>query len=162
MKIKPLKQINGLACGPTCIYLAVRYFGDKTSFKKIEELTEYKKKGGVTDEDIVDVCIKLGYDTKRFLNASWEDLISRNSKDAVLIISWMQEGYKGHVSIVDKVTKDHIFLVDSTEGSLIKLKKVQFMRLWMEYDGLWWPETPNDIHLRSLIVVKKSSKLSLG
>ena len=55
MKIKPLKQPNSLACGPTCIYLAMQYFGDKISFKDIEKLTDYKKKEGVTDEDIVSV-----------------------------------------------------------------------------------------------------------
>jgi len=158
MKIKPLKQPNSIACGPVCIYLAVRYLGDKVTFKKIEELTDYKKKEGVTDEDIVNVCNQLGHKTERLLNASWEDITSQNNKDTVLIVSWMQDGYKGHVSIVDKVNKDHIFLIDSDEGKVIKMKKVQFMRLWMEYDGLWWPNNSEDIHLRPLIVIKRSAR----
>lgn len=157
MKIRPIKQVNSLACGPTCIYLATQYFKDKVSFKTIEKLTDYKKKEGVTDQDIVDVCKQLGYPTKRLLNCTWENVIEHNTKDAVLIVSWMLDGYKGHVSIVDKVTKDHIFLVDSEAGKIIKLKKIQFMRLWMEYDELWWPEVVSDIHLRPLIVVQKKS-----
>jgi ABC-type bacteriocin/lantibiotic exporter with double-glycine peptidase domain len=156
MKIKPMKQSNSIACGPTCIYQTVGYFGDKTSFKEIEKLTAYKKKDGMTDEDIVDSFKKLGYKAERTLSSSWENLVSKNKKDAVLIVSWMLDGYKGHVSIVDKVTKDHIFLIDSEAGKVIKMQKVQFMRLWMEYDGLWWPKTSADIHLRPLIVVKKS------
>ena len=66
------------------------------------------------------------------------------------------DGYKGHVSVVDRVTKDHIFLIDSEKGNIIKMKKVQFMRLWMEYDGLWWPKTSKDIHLRPLIIINRS------
>jgi ABC-type bacteriocin/lantibiotic exporter with double-glycine peptidase domain len=153
MKIEPMKQPNDSACGPTCIFLAVRYFGDATTFEKIEELTEYKKNDGVTDEDIVKVCNQLGHKTERLLNSSWDDLTSRNTENTVLIVSWMQDGYKGHVSIVDKVDKDHIFLIDSDEGKVIKMEKVQFMRLWMEYDGLSWPNTSADIHLRPLIVI---------
>jgi ABC-type bacteriocin/lantibiotic exporter with double-glycine peptidase domain len=155
MNIKPIKQHNSIACGPTCIYLAIRYFGDKTTFKQIEKLTDYKKKKGVTDEDIVKVCNKLGYKTERLLNSSWRDLTAHNKKSAVLVVSWMFDGYKGHVSIVDKVTKNYIFLIDSEKGKIIKMGKVQFMRLWMEYDGLWWPKTSNDIHLRPLIIIKK-------
>jgi ABC-type bacteriocin/lantibiotic exporter with double-glycine peptidase domain len=85
MKIKPMKQSNSLACGPTCIYLAAKYFGDKTSFKKIEELTDYKKKEGVTDEDIVSVLKKLGLETKKSINSSWEYLVSENTEDTILI-----------------------------------------------------------------------------
>ena len=67
----------------------------------------------------------------------------------------MLEGYKGHVSIVDKITKDHIYLIDSESGTILRLKKIQFMRLWMEYDDLWWPNVSADIHLRPIIGVNR-------
>jgi len=155
MKIKPLKQPNDIACGPTCIYLADQYFGSSRSFKEIEKITNYRKTEGMSDKDIVKVLKQIGYKVERKINSDWEDLSKLNSKETVLIVSWMMEGYKGHVSIVDKVTKDCIFLVDSEEGKIIKMKKVQFMRLWMEYDDLWWPRTSKDINLRPLIVVKQ-------
>lgn len=155
MKIEPIKQPNSIACGPTCIFMTTQYFGDKVSFKEIEKISKYKKEDGMTDEAVVTVCTKLGYKAKRMLNCSWKDLVAYNTKDAVLIVSWMVDGYKGHVSVVEKVTKTHIFIADPIVGKVIKINKIQFMRLWMEYDGLWWPNVSSDIHLRPLIVVKK-------
>ena len=155
MKIKPMKQPDNFACGPICIFLASKYLENKTSFKEIAKISDYKKQKGMNDVDIVSTCIKIGLKAEHRINSTWNDLKNKNDKNSVLIVSWMQDGYKGHVSIVDKVSKDHIFLIDSDKGNIIKLGKVQFMRLWMEYDGLWWPEKADDIHLRSLIVVKK-------
>lgn len=155
MKIQPQKQPNSLACGPMCIYLVTKYFGGNITFSEIEKLTDYKKKEGVTDHDIVRTCKKLGYRAKRYLNSSWQDLKKHNTKDKVLIVSWMLNGYIGHVSIVDAVTKDAIYLIDTEKGERIKMEKMQFMRLWMEYDDLDWPRKSSDIHLRPLIVIEK-------
>ncbi len=155
MKIKPIKQKNGLACGPTCIFLVDRYFGGNAGFKEIEKITQYKSKGGLDDADIVAVLNRLGYQAKRLKNCTWEDIVKYNTDESVLIVSWMLDGYKGHVSIVDKVVGDNIYLIDSEEGKVIKMNKIKFMRLWMEYDGHDWPNVPGDISLRTMIVVNK-------
>lgn len=155
MKIKPIKQKNSIACGPTCIYLCDRYLGGSNTFERIERMSQYKKKGGMDDVDIVNCLLKMGYKVKRFLNSDWQDLKKYNKKDSIVIVSWMVDGYKGHVSILDKVDDKSVWLIDSDKGKVIKIEKIKFMRLWMEYDGYDWPKKSSDINLRSMIVVSR-------
>jgi len=157
MKVKPRKQPNSIACGPTCIFAIEKYFNGKHSLKEIEKITNYKREGGVSDIGIVNALKYLGYVVERKLGCSWEDLTKHNTTDTVCIVSWMKEGYKGHVSILDRVTKDHVFLMDPDVGKVIRIAKIPFMRLWMEYDAHWWPRTSKDIHLRPLIITRQKS-----
>lgn len=154
MKVKLRKQPNNVACGPTCIFAAAKYLGGKTTFKEIEKVTDYKREGGMTDIGIINACKKLGYKAERHLNCTWEDLSKFNTKNSVCIVSWMKEGYKGHVSVLDHADKKYVYLMDPDVGKIIRIAKIPFMRLWMEYDGHWWPRTSKDIHLRSLILVR--------
>jgi hypothetical protein len=56
------------------------------------------------------------------------------------------------------VTKDHIFLAEPDTGKIIKLQKIIFMRLWLDYEldeESWWPGENTDIQLRWMVVVGK-------
>lgn len=159
MKIKPIKQIDDSACGPTCIKMTVDYFKLSNSLEDINILSDYKNKDGLYNNDIVDVLNKIGLKTNIKNNATWNDLIKYNSDEKVIIVSWMLRGYIGHVSVVDKVTKEHIYLADSEDGEIIKMDKVVFLRLWHDYEpnGIpikgWSPVKNIDIQLRWMVVV---------
>jgi ferredoxin-fold anticodon binding domain-containing protein len=64
-------------------------------------------------------------------------------------------GYIGHVSVLEKVTNNYIFLADSEEGKITKLPRTIFLRLWFDYDEMWYPKKNTDIQLRWLVSVKK-------
>ena len=73
----------------------------------------------------------------------------------------MLHGYIGHVSVLDKVTKDHIFLADSGVGKIIKLPKATFLRLWFDCDEVGHTKKNIDTQLRWMVVVKKDASLFL-
>ena len=70
----------------------------------------------------------------------------------------MLNGYVGHYSVLDKVTSEHIYLADPEKSDIIKIPKFKFMRLWFDYEDIWYPQKTSDIQLRWLAVVKKSKE----
>ena len=157
MKIKPIKQRDSSACGPTCIEMALRYFGIPHTVKKIADVTDYKKADGLSNTEIVVALRQFGLRSKLVKNTSWERLQTLNTPDSVIIVSWMLEGYIGHVSVLEKVTDTHVFLAESTTGKIFKMERVRFLRQWWDYEAqdrdIWYPETKADIQLRVAIVV---------
>ena len=155
MKITPIKQPDDTACGPTCAQMILSYFKIPNTFKEIAKISQYKKRDGLSDKDFVETMDLLDLETVEVPNASWEQLHKANTKDKVVVVSWMKKGYLGHFSIVEKVNKDSIILVDPDEGKIVKLKKIIFMRLWMDYDDMAYPQKNTDIQLRWMCVVSK-------
>ncbi len=155
MKIIAKKQPNSIACGPTSIFMVTRFFGDSITFKHIEQLSEYKKHDGMTDKQICALFNRIGYIAEHTVNTKWQDIKQFLDSGFAIIVSWMKDGYKGHVSVVQKISDTHIYLADPDVGKIIKIEKIKFMRLWMEYDDLWWPEKVSDINLRSIIKIRK-------
>jgi len=155
MKIKPRKQPDGEACGPTSIQMAADSLGLPVSFKEIARISKYKKSGGMTNTGLVKTLEKLGFVAAEKIGATWNDLASGSDK-GVAIVSWMLKGYIGHFSVVDHVTKTHIFLADPSEGKIIRMPKMVFMRLWFDYDDMWFPKKNTDIQLRWMVRVTKN------
>ncbi|MBI2086943.1 MAG: C39 family peptidase [Candidatus Zambryskibacteria bacterium] len=153
MKVRILKQKHCSGCGPTSIKMIVNYFGIKMSQKNIEILCGNWKKEGMNNKDIVATLKKIGLNVKASYNSGWQDLVAQNSNDKVIIVSWMLRGYVGHFSVVEKMDKKHIWLNDPESGRVIKLEKTIFMRLWFDYDDLWYPKKSSDFKLRWMAVV---------
>lgn len=158
MKIFPLKQRDASACGPTSIQMVLTYFKLPISFKKIGEISQYKKRDGLSNKDLIETLQKFNLAVREKNNATWSELMLHNSPNKVIIVSWMKKGYIGHFSVVEKVEKNHITLVDPQEGKNIKIQKIVFMRLWMDYDDMWYPHKNSDIQLRWMCVVSKQGK----
>jgi ABC-type bacteriocin/lantibiotic exporter with double-glycine peptidase domain len=140
MKIHPAKQKDDSACGPACIKMTVDYFELPFSLKKIEDVSQYKKKDGLSNKDTVNTLRRLDLQVKEVSNADWATLIKYNTPKNVIIVSWMLKGYIGHFSVVDKITKSAIYLADPEAGKIVKLPKLVFMRLWFDYDEMWYPK----------------------
>ena len=155
MKITPLKQRDESDCGPTSIHMAVQYFKLPYSFEEIAKISQYKKKDGLSNEDLVETSKKLGFAARSKANAAWGDLMRSNTPSNVIIVSWMKYGYMGHFSVVESVNKDWIELADPEDGKINRMEKILFMRLWMDYDDMWYPSNNTDIQLRWMCVVSK-------
>lgn len=158
MKISPLKQQDESDCGPTCIYMAVKYFGLPYSFEEIAKISKYKKKEGLSNEDLVETLKQLGLSARTKANATWSDFARSNTTDNVIIVSWMKYGYMGHFSVIERVEKNHIYLADPEDSKIVKIKKIIFMRLWMDYDDMWYPSKNTDIQLRWMCIVSKKRR----
>jgi len=155
MKISPIKQRDGNACGPTSIQMVLTYFRLSHSFKKIARISQYKKRGGLFNKDLVKTLKALNLIVREKANTTWADLIRFNTANKVIIVSWMKFGYIGHFSVVEKVSKHHITLSDPYDGKHARIKKMVFMRLWMDYDDMWYPLKNTDIQLRWMCVISK-------
>jgi len=155
MKISPLKQRDDSDCGPTCLFMAAQYLGLPHSFEHILNVSHCNEKDGLTNTDLVATVRELGVSVYEKAGVTWEDLMQANTPDQVLIVSWMKYGYMGHFSVVENVTEDCIEIADPEDGKVIKMEKMIFMRLWMDYDDLWYPEKNTDIQLRWMCVVSK-------
>lgn len=158
-KISPIKQRDASACGPTSIEMALKYFDVPHTVADITKVTNYKKEGGIYNKQLVRVLQYYGLKTKVFKNTSWEKLMELNTKDSVIILSWMLDGYIGHLSVLDKVDKDHIYLAEPTTGEILKMGKIKFLRLWLDYEAKpevpMYPESKSDIQLRWMCVASK-------
>lgn len=159
-KITTIKQRDASACGPTSIEMALRYFDIAYTVADIIRVTNYKKEGGIYNKQLVSVLQHYGLKTKVLKNSSWEQLMELNTKDSVIILSWMLDGYIGHLSVLDKVDKDHIYLAEPTTGEILKMGKIKFLRLWLDYEARqevpMYPESKSDIQLRWMCVVSNT------
>ena len=160
MKVSPIKQRDSSACGPTCIEMTLKYFDVPHTVADIAKVTNYKKEGGMYNRQLVSVLQHYGLTVKTVKNTSWEKLMEVNTKDVVVILSWMLEGYIGHLSVLEKVDEKFIYLAEPTTGKLLKIEKKKFLRLWLDYEAQqeipMFPETKSDIQLRWMCVVSKS------
>jgi predicted double-glycine peptidase len=153
-KIHPIKQRHSSGCGPTSIKMTTHFLGRKMTFKEIELACKQWKEEGMSNEDLVKTFETLGFKTVSSYNSSWEELIQNNTLDNVIVVSWMLEGYIGHFSVVDRVTDTHIWLADPESGSIVKMEKIIFLRLWLDYGEHWYPETKDAFQLRWMVVVR--------
>lgn len=159
MKIKPIKQRDASACGPTCIDMVLRYFKIPHTVSEIARVTNYKKNGGLYNVQLVEVLKNFGLKTKVYKNTPWKDLMKQNQQNTVIVLSWMLEGYVGHFSVLEKVNDKHIYLAEPTTGKILMMEKLKFLRLWLDYEAKgtdkWYPEKNSDIQLRWMVVVSK-------
>src|SRR3989338_3211359 len=98
MKIPPIKQKDDSACGPASIKMTADYFGLPISLKEIEKVSQYKKKEGLSNKDLINTLVKFGLGVKEKPKADWADLLKHNTPQNVIIVSWMLKGYIGHFS----------------------------------------------------------------
>lgn len=159
-KIIPIKQRDDSACGPTSIEMTLKYFNIPHTVADITKTTNYKKEGGIYNNQLVSTLQNYGLKTEVFKNTSWEQLIKLNTKDSVIILSWMLDGYIGHLSVLDNVDNIYIYIAEPTTGKILKIEKIKFLRLWLDYeikdDVPMYPESTSDIQLRWMCVVSKS------
>lgn len=160
MKIHPLKQRDESACGPTTIEMVLKYFNIKHSYKEITTVSNYKAEEGLSNTDIVNTLKKFDLNVKEKTNTRWSDLVRYNTKNNVIILSWMLDGYIGHVGVLEKIAKNHIYIADPHTGTIKKIQKIVFMRLWMDYDDMWYPAKNTDIQLRWMCIVSKKKTRS--
>jgi len=158
-EILPVKQRDSIGCGPACILMVARALRKHLTHGKIAKVTKYKGRGGLSNSELVVALKDLGFYCREESSVTWKILAKEAVKpDQVVIVSWMLEGVIGHFSVVKKVTFKHILLVDSKKGNILKIDKMRFMRLWLDYDEMWYPKVNTDIQLRWMLVVSLHKK----
>ena len=137
------------------IKMAADYFGLPYSLSHIDTISRCRQRGGLTNIELITTLRRIGLRVRTQKNSSWRDLQALNTKDHIIILSWMLEGYIGHFSVLDKVTREHIYLADPDLSDIKKMQKLQFLRLWFDYDNIWYPRKLSDVQLRWMAVVSE-------
>lgn len=159
MKTKHFLQPDDIACGPACLKMVLSYFGQEIPFKKISETSKYQENDGLENNELVELLGSFGLTTDVRSGLSWGEFSRLNIKENMIIVSWMKDGYLGHFSIVDEVAKDSITIIDPEDPKPVKMTRVKFLRLWLDYyKDVWYPQKNSDIQLRWMVVVSKNKK----
>ena len=155
MKIRPIKQPDAAACGPAVIKMVANYFDVVISMRRIKDIARYNKQEGMSNKDIAKTLNSIGLKVIEKNNSNWLDLKRLNNRKNAMVVSWMFKGYIGHVSVVEKVLNKEIYLADSIDGLIIRMPKIVFLRLWLDYDDKWYPKKNSDIKLRWMAIVSR-------
>lgn len=154
-KITPLHQVDDSSCWPTSIYMALQYLWSPYSFDDIAEISQYLQKDWLTNNDLVSTLKLVNVSVREIKWATWDDIYKNNTDYNVIIVSWMLHGYIWHFSVVDAVDENFIMIADPDAWDIIKIDRIVFMRLWMDYDEVWFPEKNTDIQLRWMCVISR-------
>lgn len=153
LPIPVLRQRNGFDCGPTCIAMVGRFYEAELSRWRIMRTCNIDR-NGMSNDDLVKAMKKLGFSTSARQRNSWKELRENYRQRLPQIIAWMMHGYIGHFSVVVEVGKNHVVLADPDTGRHRRILKPVFMRLWFDYDDVFFPRRAKDIHLRWAAVVR--------
>jgi ATP-binding cassette, subfamily B, bacterial len=120
--IDPYLQQNQKDCGPTCLYMISRYYGQSISIEKLRELTEVGKEG-VNLLGISDTAEKIGFQTTA-LQLTADKLLREAPKPTIL--HWGQN----HFVVLVAIKKQTIQIADPAKG-MLKIDYQQFNNKWL-------------------------------
>ncbi|MBU2497100.1 MAG: C39 family peptidase [Nanoarchaeota archaeon] len=161
LKIKPYTQT--ISCGPAVLKMILKFYKIKISEKVIAKIAKTHEKHGTEIVDLEKAFKYFGLKTKTKVNSNFSDLNKYLKKGIPVVIGWYTKGKKGdaesitadgHYSVVIGLDKEHIYLQDPEIGKRRKLRKDDFLIVWMDYYGPY-PKTKKDIFLRPMIAVYK-------
>lgn len=161
LKIKAYKEKVG--CGPAVIKMVLEFYGIKKTETELAKIAGTNKKTGTEVPQVGKTLKYFGLKTKTKTNAKYADLLAYLKRDIPVIIGWYSRGKKedsddttadGHYSVVIGLDKKFIYLQDPEIGKMRKIKKEDFLIVWLDYYGEY-PKTKKDIFLRPIIAAYK-------
>jgi len=135
MQFPFFKQLDAMDCGPTCLRMIAKYYGQSYSLQQLRNLS-YTTREGISMLSLSDAAENLGFRT-RGVRITWEQL-----KDEVsfpCIVHWNQNHFVVVTSITSR-SKFSIFtgsddkgvlvhIADPAQG-LLKYHKTDFLNCW--------------------------------
>ena len=161
LKVKPYQEIVG--CGPAVLKMVLEFYGIKKNETELANIAGTTKKTGTEIPQVGKTLEHFGLKQKTKMNSTYADLQKYLKKGIPVIVGWYTRGKRedpdtvtadGHYSIVVGLDEKYIYLQDPEIGKMRKLKKDDFLIVWLDYFGAY-PKTKKDIFLRPLIAVYK-------
>ncbi len=164
LNVKPFQEkLNAGYCGPAVLKMTLEYYGIEKAEEELATLAGTNEETGTDDKALQRVLESFGLKVTIKNEASFEDIQSWLDKEVPVIVDWFTRGRAdypdsavadGHYSIVVGLDDGFIYLQDPEIGSLRKLARNDFMKVWFDFCGeqiTSW----GDIILRQLIAVYK-------
>ena len=163
LDVKPFQEtLNSDMCGPASLKIVLEYYGINKSEDELSQLCKFKKGLGVDDKGIKSATEKLGLKAVIKNNSSFKDIEKWLKKEVPVIVDWFTRGrtdYRdssvadGHYSVVMGLDDSFIYLQDPELGTMRKIKRDDFMRVWFDFKGEHLK--PNELIIRQIIAICK-------
>ncbi|MEK7078010.1 MAG: cysteine peptidase family C39 domain-containing protein [Patescibacteria group bacterium] len=163
LDIKPFQEtLYASRCGPASLKIVLDYYGINLSEKKLVGLTRTTKKLGTNDKGIVNAAESLGFRTQIKNKSGLDDIEKWLKKGVPVIVNWFTRGRSdysnsevadGHYSVVVGLDDKYIYLQDPEIGTMRKIEKDDFMKVWFDFKGRYIKA--DELIIRQLIAIYK-------
>ena len=121
-----LLQRNQMDCGPTCLHMIGKYYGQNIDIEKLRNLTQIGKEG-VNLLGISNAAEKIGF---RTMAVQIPTNVLETEAQKPCILHWQQN----HFVVLYKTKRNSFYIADPAKG-LIKLSKKEFEEKWLSSKG---------------------------
>ena len=163
LDIKPFQEtLNADMCGPASLKIVLDYYGINKTEKELAKIAGWKKGLGINDKGIKKAVERLDLKVVIKNNSSFKDIEKWLKKDVPVIVDWFTRGRTdygdsstadGHYSVVMGLDDKFIYLQDPELGTMRKINRGDFMRVWFDFEGEYLK--PNELIIRQIIAIYK-------
>lgn len=127
MRFKFYRQYDTMDCGPACLRMLVKHYGQDISIQSLREKTQIGR-DGVNLLGISEAAEAIGFHT-RSVKIDVSSLMQNNSV-LPAILHWKQN----HFVVLYRVNKERFYIADPAIG-LITYNKEEFKKCWVSFVG---------------------------
>ena len=163
LKVESFQEtLNAGMCGPAALKIVFDYFGVNKSEKELAKLAGTTKSLGTSAEGLTNAAKQLGFKVSVKNNSSFADIEKWLAKGIPPIVDWFTRGRQdysesdiadGHYSVVCGIDSKFIYLQDPEIGSIRKIEKDDFKRVWFDFADEYIK--PNELIVRQIIAIHK-------
>ena len=168
LNIKPFQEtLNAGMCGPASLKMVLDYWGILKTENELAKLCNVEINSGTNDISIKNTAESFGLSVEIKNDSSFDDIKYWLDKKVPLIVDWFTRGRKdysdsevadGHYSVVVGLDQEFIYLQDPEIGSLRKIKRDDFYKVWFDFAGQFinhWDE----MIIRQIIIISQKNNL---
>ena len=131
-------------CGPASLKMVLAYYGVEKTEEELAKLCGTDPELGTSDKGIRHAAETLGFKAEIKNNSTFDDIRSWLDKKVPVIVNWFTRGRidypdsevpDGHLSVVVGLDDGYIYLQDPEIGSLRKIARDDFMKVWFDFTG---------------------------
>lgn len=147
LDVQPFQETLNMAyCGPACLVIILRYFGEPdVSEKELAIKCNTKREHGTWGKDLKVGAESMGFKVELKDEATFEDIEEWLKKGVPPIVNWFTPGRtdyhpdflypEGHYSVVCGLDEQYIYLQDPEIGGMRNIPRDTFMGIWFDYEG---------------------------
>lgn len=161
LEVQPFQEtIHKSLCGPASLKIVLDFYGDQKTEHELAILCNWNENYGVDDTNIKQAAESLDYKVEIISDSSFEEIERWLDKGVPVIVNWFTKGRSdyqdnevadGHYSVVAGIDEEYIYLEDPEIGSIRKLTKENFMRVWFDFSGE--NMSPDNLIVRQIIAI---------
>lgn len=159
LAVEPFRETPNVGrCGPASLKMILGYFGVRRSEAFLARLAGTKRTIGTDAAGLLRAARRLGFSGRSKNWSTYRDIEGWLKRDIPVIVDWFSKGHldlataDGHYSVVVGLDRRFIYFIDPEFGELRRLSRIDFRRVWFDYEGEY-VKAPDDLIIRQTIVI---------